>query len=636
MLLERMVGSIHHRGPDDRGIYLSNDLGLGHARLSIVDLAGGLQPMCNEDGSVWVVFNGEIYNHVELREGLIKKGHLFKTHCDTEVILHLYEEVGEKCVEAFNGQFAFALWDARHRQLFLARDRMGVRPLFYTLHDGRFLFGSEIKALFEEPTVPREIDPYAIDQIFTFWFPIAPRTGFVGISELPPGHLMVVREEGIQTRRYWNLEFPSLEASLGAASQDEQWYTDRLMALLDDAVDIRLRADVPVGAYLSGGLDSSVITALARRRIDDRLKTFSIGFEADGFDETPFQASVVKHLGTEHTSFLCRNAEIGEGFRSAIWHIERPVLRTAPIPLMLLAKGVRQAGIKVVLTGEGADEVLAGYDIFKEMKIRRFWAEAPQSRRRPLLLRRLYPYLSGIQGQSPAYLTGFFGKGLEQTGDPFYSHQPRWQTTSPLKGLYSEEMKERVKGYDPVAELRDQLPPEFKTWHPLSQAQYLESAYLLPGYILSSQGDRMSMAHSVEGRFPFLDHRVVDFAAAIPPRLKLKRLREKHILREGARGLLPQPILDREKQPYRAPDHSALFTGGKGLDYVEEALSAKELEEAGILGVRPVEALLSKSRRQKELGIRDGMALVGSLSLQTVYKQFVKKEEKEVSVGKAD
>lgn len=624
-LLGRMVERLDHRGPDDSGTYCAGDLGLGHTRLSIVDLSGGHQPMCNEDGSVWVTFNGEIYNYPELRAALINKGHTFRTNSDTEVIVHAYEEMGAGCVRAFNGQFAFAVWDGRRRELLLARDRMGVRPLFYTLHEGRLLFASELKALFEDPSLPREIDPFAVDQVFTFWFPIPPRTGFVGVNELPPGHTMTVNETGTRLNRYWELDFPSMEESRSFESHPEAWYAEGLIGLLDEAVQIRLRADVPVGAYLSGGLDSSVITALSRRRIQDQLKTFSIGFEAEDFDESSFQSMVVSHLGTEHHAFRCRSAEIGEAFPQAVWHMERPVVRTAPVPMTLLAKGVREAGIKVVLTGEGADEVLAGYDLFKEAKVRRFWARAPHSRMRPLLLRRLYPYLSDMKGQAAAYLTAFFGQGLEDTHDPFYSHLPRWRVTSAIKGLYSEEIKERLKGYDPIAELRDQLPSAFQTWHPLSQAQFLESAYLLPGYILSSQGDRMGMAHAIEGRFPFLDHRVVEFAASIPPNFKLRRLREKHILRQGAEGLLPPAILNREKQPYRAPDQEAILPNGKKFAYMEEALSPKRLNEAGLFSERAIQALLTKCGRQG-VGTKDGMALVGSLSLQLLHQQFIRRE----------
>jgi len=448
---------------------------------------------------------------------------------------------------------------------------------------------------------------------------------------------MTVSERGVRTQRYWAMTFPETAEQGVEAPQGEAWYANRLIELLDDAANIRLRADVPVGAYLSGGLDSSVITALIQRRLGERLKTFSIGFESADFDETAFQSSMVAHLKTEHHPFLCRNADIGHSFEAAVWHAERPIIRTAPVPMMLLAKGVREEGIKVVLTGEGADEILAGYDIFKESKIRRFWARRPQSRLRPLLLKRLYPYLTGLQNQASAYLTAFFGQGLERTDDPFYSHRPRWQTTSLLKGLYSDDMRERLRGYDPVDELRQQLPMEFSSWHPLSQAQYLEAVFLLPGYILSSQGDRMAMAHAVEGRYPFLDHRVIEFASTIPPNLKLRRLREKHVLRKGAEHLLPETILNREKQPYRAPDQTAFIRNGKGLDYVEERLAPDSVRESGLFAPHAVQTLLAKCRRQPQIGVKDGMALAGSLSVQVLHQQFIKrKTETEVLIGKAN
>ncbi len=619
-LLDRMVAALHHRGPDDRGIYLAGDLGLGHTRLSIVDLSGGHQPMGHADGKLQIVFNGEIYNHAELREGLIAKGHVFKTTSDTEVILHLYQEEGEACVTSFNGPFAFALWDQDRRRLFLARDRMGVRPLFYTTRGGRFLFASEIKALFEDPGVQREIDPFALDQTFTFWFPIPPRTGFSGICELPPGHTLTVSDAGIRIARYWQMTFPPA-ADAAMTPHSEAWYAERLVDLLDDAVRIRLRADVPVGAYLSGGLDSSIITALARRAVNDRLQTFSIGFEAAEFDETEHQDRMVSHLGVSHHSVRCKNTQMVEALPKAIWHIERPILRMAPVPMMHLAEGVHAAGMKVVLTGEGADEVLAGYDIFKEDKVRRFWARSPQSAWRPLLLRRLYPYLPGVQQQSAAYLNHFFGQDLTATDDPFYSHRPRWRVTTPIKILYSEAMRKRLAGYDAIAELRDQLPEEYATWHPLSRAQYLEAAFLLPQYILSSQGDRPAMAHAVEARHPFLDHRVVAFAATIPPHIKLKGLREKHVLREGARDLLPPEIANRVKQPYRAPDAAALAAAPS--EEMEAALSQSAVEAAGLFSPAAVSALFSKCRRQADLGAKDSMALMGVLSTQWVHQQFI-------------
>ncbi|HEY5599805.1 MAG TPA: asparagine synthase (glutamine-hydrolyzing), partial [Candidatus Manganitrophaceae bacterium] len=531
----------------------------------------------------------------------------------------------EKCVEAFNGQFAFALWDGNRRRLFLARDRMGTRPLFYAFHHGNFLFGSEIKALFEDPSLPREIDPFAIDQIFTFWFPTPPRTGFVGISELPPAHTLTLTENEMRISRYWSMEFPSWKESQSASPRPDRWYADRLMELLDDAVRIRLRADVPVGAYLSGGLDSSVIAALARRRCEG-LKTFSIGFESEEFDETPFQSMAARSLRTDHQPFFCKTEEIGNAFPEAVWHIERPVVRAAPVPMMLLSRRVREVGIKVVLSGEGADEILAGYDIFKEAKVRRFWARVPRSTRRPLLLRRLYPYLNGMRGQAQGALSAFFGQGLTETDDPFYSHRPRWRSTASIKGLYSEETRRRLKGYDPIDELRAALPEAFGGWHVLSQAQYLETAYLLPGYILSSQGDRTAMANSVEQRFPFLDHRVVEFAAQIPPSLKMRRLQEKHILRQGSRGLIPQAILDREKRPFRAPDRAAVLPDGKGRPYVEEVFSRPALEETGIFAPPAVQTLLNKIRRGGAATLKDEMALIGSLSTQLLSLRFVSRQ----------
>jgi len=623
--LRRMVDTLRHRGPDDDGTYIDGDLGLGHARLSILDLQCGHQPMSNEDGSLWIVFNGEIFNYQELRSELLARGQRFRTQSDTEVILHMYAEHGDGFVSSLNGQFAFALWDRIQQKLLLARDRLGVRPLFHTTHRGGIRFASEIKSLLSDPSVPRRVDPFALDQIFTFWFPVAPRTGFMDIEELPPGSTMSVTREQRRLHRYWSLRFPPASRSNGTARRSDTSYAEELISLVDDAVRLRLRADVPVASYLSGGLDSSVVTALGHRHLGEGFRTFSIGFEDAAFDETRFQSDVVRRLGTIHSSFRCEGRAIVEALPRAIYHAERPVLRTAPVPMMLLARGVHESGIKVVLTGEGADEILAGYDIFKEAKVRRFWARFPSSRRRPLLLRRLYPYLPGFQ-RTAGYLQTFFGQDLEDTGDEFYSHRPRWRVTAPLRLLYGGELREQLEGYDPIAELRDHLPPEFSGWHPLSQAQYLESAFLLPGYILSSQGDRMAMAHSVEGRFPFLDHRVVEFAATIPPHVKIRALREKHVLREGVRGLIPDPIIDRAKQPYRAPDHEALLQAGGGVELTREALGPEALAASGLFQPEPLRALVAKGSRQPSLGARDTMALVGAVTTQIWHRQFIQNE----------
>ncbi|HXG46708.1 MAG TPA: asparagine synthase (glutamine-hydrolyzing), partial [Methylomirabilota bacterium] len=378
--LRRMLALIRHRGPDEFGLYLDPHVGLGNARLSIVDLEGGQQPIANEDESLWIVFNGEIFNHVELRAELERRGHQFRTHTDTEVILHLFEDVGPECLARLNGQWALAIWDRRARSLFLARDRLGVRPLFYVERDGALFFGSEIKTLLAGAPVSAEIEPAVLDEIFTFWAPLPPRTVFRGIVELPPGHWLTINERGSQLRRFWQLDF----SGPGPERTGEE-LLEEFRSLLIDATRLRLRADVPVGAYLSGGLDSSTIAAIIRRHTSVSLDTFSIAFDDAQFDESRFQGQMAAALGTRHQVVRATHADIGEVFPEVIWHTETPLLRTAPAPMFLLSRRVRDARYKVVLTGEGADEFLAGYDIFKEARVRRFWARQPQSRWRPLL-----------------------------------------------------------------------------------------------------------------------------------------------------------------------------------------------------------------------------------------------------------
>ena len=624
ILLRRMLAAVAHRGPDGQGVYLDNSIGLGHARLSIIDIRFGNQPMGNEDGTVLVTFNGEIFNYVELRNDLISRGHRFRTNSDTEVIIHLYEDKGPACVQYLNGDFAFAIWDSRKNLVMLARDRMGVRPLYYTKQRDCLFFASETKALLEVPSFCARPDPIALDQIFTFWFPLAPRTPFKDIFELPPAHILIASPGQFLVRRYWQLTYP--DASDGGAldCRSEKMIAEELRHLLFDATRIRLRSDVPVGAYLSGGLDSSIVTAITNRIAPGQLQTFSITFGSGEFDESAFQDRVVESLQTRHNSVACQAADIGREFPNVIRHTERAILRTAPTPMFLLSKFVRQSGFKVVLTGEGADEVFAGYDIFKEAKIRRFCGRSPQSLSRPRLFRRLYHYLPRLQAQSPKYLEAFFSSGLDTLDDPLFSHMPRFRTTAGAKSLFSDELRGEIGNYDALADLRDDLPSEFSRWHPLSQSQYLEAAYLLPGYILSAQGDRVSMAHAVEGRFPFLDHRVIELASRIPPKLKLRTLREKHILRESVRDLLPPIIESRPKQPYRAFE-SESFVSPSGQPYTEDCLSGHEIEELGYFNAQAVEKLWRKCRSQAAIGARDNMGLVGVLSTQLWHRQFIQR-----------
>jgi asparagine synthase (glutamine-hydrolysing) len=620
-VLARMIGRVRHRGPDAAGVYVDDVAGLAHARLSIVDLAGGRQPMSNEDGTLWVTFNGEIFNHVELHRELEGHGHRFTTRSDTEVILHAYEQWGEDCVHRFNGQWAFAVWDARLQRLFLSRDRLGVRPLFYANAGRSFLFASEVKSLFAHPDVRAEIDPVGLDQTFTTWATVPPRTVFKNVFECPPGHSIVV-DRGRQTvRRYWSVDYMP-----ESSARTEKEYADEVLDLLIDATRLRLRADVPVGAYLSGGLDSSLTTALIRRFTDAPLTTFSVTFDEAEFDESQYQQDVVRRLGTEHHEFRCSNADIGAAFPDVVWHAERPILRTAPTPLFLLSRLVREQGYKVVITGEGADEMFGGYDVFKEAKIRRFWARAPESKLRPQLLRRLYPYMPALQSQPEAYLRAFFRVRAEDAASPFFSHLPRWELTAGLKRFFSDDVKEAVAGRSVETELAAELPAAFAGWHPFCQSQYLELKYLLPGYILSSQGDRAAMAHSIEGRFPFLDYRVAELAAKVPPRLKMRGLDEKYLLKRIARDFVPESILARPKQPYRAPDARSFFgTAEKPLsfDYVEDLLSADRVRSAGVFKPEAVSRLVAKARKGQVTSTRDNMALVGILSAQVVVDRFI-------------
>jgi asparagine synthase (glutamine-hydrolysing) len=619
-VLERMVEAVRHRGPDDAGVYLDERAGLGHRRLSIVDLAGGRQPLSTADEKLWVTFNGEIFNYVELTEELAARGRQFRTRSDTETILHAYAEYGLDGVQSLNGDFAYAIWDRNRRRLVMARDRMGVRPLYYTLHEGVLVFASEVKSLFLYPGLRAELDPLGLDQCFTFWSPLAPRTAFKGVHELPPGHQLIAEDGTVKVQPYWKLRFPS-RGERSSANGDETG--EQVEALLADATRIRMRADVPVGAYLSGGFDSSVTTALAKRH-NEGLRTFSLEFESPELDESAYQRTLVEALRTEHSSLRCKTGDIAASFEQVIRHTERPVLRSAPAALYLLSRQVRDHGFKVVLTGEGADEVFGGYDIFKEALVRGFWARQPNSKWRPLLLRRLYPYLGGLQSQPSRYLEAFFRQGLDASGDPLFSHLPRFALTRRISQFYSGDLRRSINGYDPLEDLRSTLPAEFASWHPLSRAQYLETGCLLPGYILSSQGDRVAMAHAVEGRFPFLDHRVVELGAALPPAMKVKGLREKYLLRRTLGRHLPRSIVERPKQPYRAPDSESFLHAG-APEYVNALLAPEAISRAGYFEPRAVRRLVDKCR--KPLGpvsAGDNMAFVGILSTQLLHSSYVK------------
>jgi len=406
--------------------------------------------------------------------------------------------------------------------------------------------------------------------------------------------------------------------------RSEEECAEELHALMLDAVRLQLRADVPVGAYLSGGLDSSIITAIIKRYTETPLRTFSLTFEDAEFDESEHQQAMVDHLGTEHTSIRASRADIAKAFPRTIWHTECPIVRTAPTPLMLLSGHVRASGYTVVLTGEGADEVFGGYDLFREAKIRRFMARVPQSKYRANVLQRLNPYLKNSPSQGKAFTQGFFSEGLDQIDQPWFAHIPRMTTTQRVWQFFRPEVREGLAAWNSQESLRATLPAGIDRWIPMGRDQYVEAHTLMSGYLLWSQGDRVAMANSIEGRFPFLDHRVIEFANKLPPSYKVKGLAEKFLLKKAFTKELPDSIRNRTKQPYRAPDSASFFDAGKPVEYVAELMSAKRVEEAGVFDPVAVGKLFEKSRAGRTIGFGDNMAFVGVLSTMLLHDKFVR------------
>jgi len=618
--LRRMVALLGHRGPDGYGLFRDGPIGLAHARLSLIDLAGGFQPIRNGDGTIWLSFNGEIFNYVELRRDLIAQGHHFYTDGDSEVIVHCYERYGERAWEMLNGQFAFALWDGRARCLWLVRDRLGIVPLHYALADGHLVFASEAKAIFAGGRVAPRFDAEGLGETFTCWSAAAPRTAFQTLRMVRPATALRFDTALNQTEsRYWQPDPNRLDLSGLSVEQA----VDGLEEQLGRAVSLRLRADVPVGAYISGGLDSSVLGCLARDRVGEGLETFGIRFQDSRYDETAEQRCVVEWLGTRHHEILCGGDAIRDALAQAVWHCEMPMLRTSPVPLFLLSGLVRDAGMRTVLTGEGADELLAGYTIFKEDQIRRFWARQPESQIRPALLNRIHHYVGGEGARANAVWQNFFRRGLTETDHPFYAHLIRWQNTAWSLRFLSPEIRDGFDFDRMMAEAEADMPQGWRGWDPLLRGQMAEIRSFLSSWLLSCQGDRVAMAHGVEARYPFLDPNVVDFCLSLPKRHKLLGLRDKLALRRLAARRLPPAIWARRKQPFRAPIGQALF-GPQAQGCFDDLLTESALARLEAVDAPAAALLVARARRQggENLGEREEMALVGILTLALLGRQF--------------
>jgi asparagine synthase (glutamine-hydrolysing) len=609
--IRRMTASLRHRGPDEQRVVLLDGAALGHARLAILDLHGGAQPMRDRETGVTVVLNGEIFNYLELRHDLA--GYPFRTRSDTEVLLAAYLRWGLGCLDRLNGQFAWALFDTRTGELFLARDRIGVLPLHYALAPDGLAFASEAKALVAGGFVDGHLDPRGVKQALQLWATVPPRTCIEGVSALPPGAVGRFAGGRLEVRRWWELDLDDARIE----GVDERRAADRLGEVLEDAVRVRLRADVPVAAYLSGGLDSSTLCAIAQRQLGGTLSTFSVVFEDGRFDERRYQHDVVSALGTRHHAVHATGELVGEILPDVVRHAEQVLIRSAPAPMLALSREVRRSGGKVVLTGEGSDELLFGYDLYREARARLFWARQPASTLRPLVLRRLYPYLP-IAAQGDALLRQVYGVGLDRTEAPGFSHLVRWNATARLARLFAPEFAATVADEDPVATLLGTMPERARRWRPLARAQWLEMQTLLTGTLLSAQGDRMLMAASVEGRFPFLDHRVIELAARLPDVLKLRGLVGKRVLQRYAAGRLPTSVLRRPKFPYRAPP--AWVGAAAAPAWARELLGSEAIREVGIFDPEKVRRLRAKFERPGPTSELDSMGITGVATTQLLWQ----------------
>ncbi len=625
-----MLARMYYRGPDESGIYHSRNATLGNVRLSIIDLDTGQQPISDLSGRYWIVFNGEIYNYIELREDLLRKGIHLKTSSDTEVLVQLYAMHGKACLQQLNGQFAFAIWDKEKQELFAARDRTGIRPFYFYKKHGGFIFASEIKSIFENTDVEKALNPAGLLQMMTFWTTITPSTVFNEIEELSPGHYLTFSQKGISIQRYWQLSFNDQPARRGLDT-----YLEEFHELFSDAVRIRLRADVEVAAYLSGGLDSSATVAYIKEIAPEILNTFSITFGERDFDERDYQRQAIDHFRTSHYSIECTAQSIAENFPRVVWQSEIPMIRTAPAPMMILSGLVRQHGIKVVITGEGADEMLAGYNIFKENEVRRFWARQPGSQIRPLLLARLYPYLPHLQQARPNMLKMFFGYRLQDVDNPLYSHLLRWNNSGHIAKHLSNSFREISGDYEPLSDVNRMLPEGFSTWDSLQKAQWLETTIFMSGYLLSSQGDRMGMANSVEGRYPFLDHRLIEFLSSVPSQFKLKGLEEKYLLKKVVNDKIPGSIVKRSKQAYRAPISSVFFSD-ELTDYIKYMISDEYLRKTDLFDPESVESLIKKVRNNQMATETENMAITAIVSTQMLNYQFIEGKNSGLSVKKLE
>ena len=615
-VLRDMLSSIAYRGPDESGFYFDDAAALAHARLAILDPQNGRQPAVSEDGGVVVVFNGEIFNFMALRRQLEDKGHVIANHSDTAVLPHLYEEYGPEMFTRLNGQFAIAIWDKAQKRLVLARDRFGEKPLFYAQTDKGLCFASEAKAIFKSGLVKPALAPRALQHVFTYWTTVGSESVFRDVYQVTPGSYLVFEDGRVSVRPYWRYAFKAPVP--GDARRDASFYADKLEALLIGSVKKRLVADVPVSFYISGGLDSALVTSLAAKMTGEPLQSFSVTFDDAYFDESPYQALLARELGTVHRSVRFSSEKMASVLGEVIWHTEVPLLRSGAFPMYVLAGLVRDNQMKVVLSGEGSDELFGGYDLFREAKIREFCARAPEDPNRTLLYRRVNNFVRGLDGQTSGSLSFFYNNA--EASSPFASHQSRWKLGAFSRPFFSPDFRAEMAGDDGETIFRDLLPADFDSWTPVRRAQALEASTLFSGYLLSSQGDRVSMGQGVECRYPFLDYNIAEFAASLPDDMKIRGLNEKYIVKMLAHKYVPEAIYKRKKFPYRAPINIRELMRD---DYVCYMLSGSCLKRFGIFSEDAAGRFLAAAAAKDVPNERDCMLFMGFLTTQILYDRFI-------------
>jgi asparagine synthase (glutamine-hydrolysing) len=589
--IRAMCGAMAHRGPDDEGIYLGDGVAIGMRRLSIIDLHSGHQPVSNEDGSVWIVFNGEIYNYRDLRRELEGRGHTFRTASDTETIVHLYEDYGPRCVEHLRGMFAFAIWDTRTRQVLLARDRLGIKPLYYAEREGELLFASEIKPILQLEAVGRSLSWEAVGHLFTFLATPPAQSIIEGISKLEPARVAVAGPgRPLKIGRYWDVAFEPDDISTEAE------LVERLRSLLTEAVTLHQVSDVPVGAFLSGGIDSSAIVALMAAPAAGRLKTFSIGFEEAGFDELVHARAVASRFGTDHHDLVLR-PDVVEIVEDLTWYLDEPFGDTSAIPTYMVSK-LAAEHVKVVLSGDGGDELFAGYDKYVVEGRERAYDRLPGP----------VKTLAGAVGSVMPYGTRGrrFLRHLALEGPSRYLDASTLFHADEMPSLFRREALEHIARHDPWAAAS--MGPGFGRpdgdW--LSAIQYRDLNHYLPLDILTKV-DRMTMAHSLEARPPLLDHRLVEFAATIPARFRLRDGTTKYLFKQAMRGVLPDSIIDRQKQGFAVP--ISRWFRGELAGYARDMLLSDTCRQRGIFNVGYIERLLRLNAQGRDLDLHIWTAL---------------------------